>query len=339
MGRAGSGSGGSGGSFGGHSPSSRSSGGHHVGSSTGRAGMGSRPSPSSRSYGSGPSRNYGPSHYGPPPPPPPRHYSSYHRYDYGYPPPVVHHYYGRRSTLATIIVVIIIAIAVFASSMSGAVSSIPASTQNRTKLSTGIAYQNDCIQDEIGWIENKASLSKDLQKFYNTTGVQPYIYLRAYDANLQTDADKTAFAEQWYEENIGNEGTFLFMYFAEQDVDNDVGYMAYVNGKQVTSVMDAEAVEIFWAYVDSYWYSDMSTVDMFDSIFNDTAERIMTVTTTKADVGKAAFRAAAVIAVGVIIVVVLVIHNKRKKEENEETAKILGTPLDSSDSLVDKYTE
>ena len=123
------------------------------------------------------------------------------------------------------------------------------------------------------------------------------------------------------------------MYFAEPDTDNDVGYMAYVNGKQVSSVMDSEAIEIFWAYVDKYWYSDMSTDDMFTTIFTKTADRIMTKSTTAADVGNNAVKV-----IGIIVVMVL--RRKHKAEEAKETEKILNTPLNGdseADDLLKKY--
>lgn len=148
------------------------------------------------------------------------------------------------------------------------------------------------------------------------------------------------YAKKWYDEHIKNENTFLYMYFAEPDTDNDVGYMAYVNGKQVSSVMDSEAIEIFWAYVDKYWYSDMSTDDMFTTIFTKTADRIMTKSTTAADVGNNAVKVIGVIVVFAGIIIVMVVRRKHKAEEAKETEKILNTPLDGdseADDLLKKY--
>ena len=170
--------------------------------------------------------------------------------------------------------------------------------------------------------------------------MQPYIVLNAYDSTLLTDTAKEEYAKKWYDEHIKNESTFLYMYFAEPDADNDVGYMAYVNGKQVSSVMDSEAIEIFWAYVDKYWYSDMSTDDMFTTIFTKTADRIMTKSTTVADIGNNAVKAIGVIVVFAGIIVVMVIRRKHKAEEAKETEKILNTPLNGdseADDLLKKY--
>lgn len=326
MGRAGAGGGGGGHSGGGHS-SSRSSGGHHVssGSSGRRAGGGGSSYSGRSSYGGG--GFYGGGFYPRPP---------------------------RRSTVIVsngggfnFIVVLIIFIVIFYSVFGGFLSpdssstkSVPKSTQNRERLESGVGYDNNCIVDNIGWFDNVTKTEKSIKKFYDKTGVQPYIVLNAYDSTLLTDTAKEEYAKKWYDEHIKNESTFLYMYFAEPDTDNDVGYMAYVNGKQVSSVMDSEAIEIFWAYVDKYWYSDMSTDDMFTTIFTKTADRIMTKSTTAADVGNNAVKVIGVIVVFAGIIVVMVIRRKHKAEEAKETEKILNTPLNGdseADDLLKKY--
>ena len=330
MGRAGAGSGG-GHSGGGHS-SGRSSGGHHVsgGSSGRRAGSG------------GSSHNYGSGSFGGP---------SYGGGFYGggfYPRP------PRRSTifigsgggfnaivsLIIFIVVLITAFGGFPSSNSSSTKSVPKSTQNRERLESGVGYDNNCIIDNIGWFDNVTKTEKSIKQFYDKTGVQPYIVLNAYDSTLLTDTAKEEYAKKWYDEHIKNESTFLYMYFAEANTDNDVGYMAYVNGKQVSSVMDSEAIEIFWAYVDKYWYSDMSTDDMFTTIFTKTVDRIMTKSTTAADIGNNAVKVIGAIVVFAGIIFVMMVRRKHKSEEAKETEKILNTPLNGdseADDLLKKY--
>lgn len=208
------------------------------------------------------------------------------------------------------------------------VGSEPKSSYAREKLDLGIAYNNDCVIDEINWVENIPELETNLKYFYEKTGVQPFVYLKGYDSSLTSDADKTAYAEQWYADNINNEGTFLFMYFAEADTDNDVGYMAYVNGIQVSKMMDAEALEIFWNILDNEWYSDSTTVDMFTSIFTETADII-----TKESVSGGTLVLYMIIAIIIIASVggVVVIINKKREADAEkarETERILNTPLE-----------
>lgn len=325
MGRAGAGGGG-GHSGGGHS-SSRSSGGHHVssGSSGRRAGGGGSSYSGRSSYGGG--GFYGGGFY----PRPPRRNT------------VIVSNGGSFNAIISLIIFVVVLMAAFGgfpSSNSSSTKNVPKSTQNRERLESGIGYDNNCIVDNIGWFDNVTKAEKSIKKFYDKTGVQPYIVLNAYDSTLLTDTAKEEYAKKWYDEHIKNESTFLYMYFAEPDTDNDVGYMAYVNGKQVSSVMDSEAIEIFWAYVDKYWYSDMSTDDMFITIFTKTADRIMTKSTTAADVGNNAVKAIGAIVVFAGIIVVMVIRRKHKAEEAKETEKILNTPLNGdseADDLLKKY--
>lgn len=302
-------------SSGGHS-SSRVGGGHHVGGS-------SRPTGSS-SFNRGPSMH----HYHHTPPPPRRGYYGYRR----------NVYTSSSSGLGTLIACLIVfAVVIFSFFMIASDDSDVTSTINREKIENPIPYDNNCIKDELGYVENTSKLSKNLKNFYNKTGIQPYIYLKSYDETLTSDSQKDNYAQNWYEQNIDNEDTFLFVYYEDQD-PNEIGYMAYVNGKQVTSVMDSEAVNIFWNYIDRYWTDDsLSTVEVFTKTFNSTANTIMEKSTTSNDIIKIIC-----IIVGIIIVIGGIIHIlrmkfKRDKEKAKETVEILKTPLDESDELRDKY--
>lgn len=302
-------------SSGGHS-SSRVGGGHHVGRS-------SRPTGSS-SFNRGSSMH----HYHHTPPPPRRGYYGYRR----------NVYTSSSSGLGTLIACLIVfAVVIFSFFMIASDDSDVTSTINREKIENPIPYDNNCIKDELGYVENTSKLSKNLKNFYNKTGIQPYIYLKSYDETLTSDSQKDNYAQNWYEQNIDNEDTFLFVYYEDQD-PNEIGYMAYVNGKQVTSVMDSEAVNIFWNYIDRYWTDDsLSTVEVFTKAFNSTANTIMEKSTTSNDIIKIIC-----IIVGIIIVIggiiyILRMKFKRDKEKAKETVEILKTPLDKSDELRDKY--
>ncbi len=380
MGRAGSKSSSSGSSprsGGGHSVS-RTGGGHRVGGSTRPAGTGglssktrpagSRSTPPRSSFGTPPPPRGG--FNAPPPPrggfhapPPPRggfHAPPPPRGGFNAPPPPPRHntvyvnsggrYRGgtRISGLITSVIVLI----VFTAIMYGVVSLMfsgssdggsAKSTINRTALTDSAPFVNDCIVDELGWFDREENTERRLQSFYNKTGVQPYIVLHAYDPALTSDAKKEQWAKDYYEANIPNESTFLYVYFAEQDTDGEIGYMYYVNGTMVSSVMDSEAVEIFWNYIDRYWTSDMSTDELFLTVFDQTAETIMHVSTTGFDVAKAA------LIIGGIIVILLLAFTwwkaraRREKEKAAETERILNTPMQDlvnesrADELAKKY--
>lgn len=321
MGRPGMSSGG-GGSSGGHS-SGRSSGGHHVGSS----GRSSRPMGSGSSFRPGGSSGGG---WGPPPPGGGFHYHHYGGYGGYYPP--------RRSSsiggILTAIFFLFVFLFVFVSSFSNGKQ---VSTRNREKIENPVAYTNDCVKDEIGYVEDTSALSRNLQNFYNKTGIQPYIYLKAYDSSLTTDTEKEDYARDWYDKNIDNEDTFLYVYFEDADPD-EVGYMAYVNGKEVTSVMDAEAVSIFWNYIDRYWTDgSLTMVQVFSKTFDSTAKTIMTKSTTGKDLVKKGILFGIVLVGAVAVIVILRMHYKRQKEKAQETVDILNTPLDHQDDVRDRY--
>ena len=217
MGRAGAGGGGDEYSGGGHS-SGRSSGGHHVssGSSGRRAGGGSFSGNNSyhgyHNYngpfgGPPPYRGYGGGMFPPPGPPPRRDTVIVSSNPFG-------------EVMAFIVTIIIVFVLAFGMKISNN-SSIPKSTQNREKITANIAYDNNCIVDNIGWFDNLSKTEKAIKYFYDKTGIQPYVVLNAYDNTLTTDAQKEQYAKDWYSKHIKNEDTFLFMYFAEPDTDND----------------------------------------------------------------------------------------------------------------------
>ena len=103
--------------------------------------------------------------------------------------------------------------------------------------------------------------------------------------------------------------------------------------------MDAEAVDIFWNYLDRYWVDgSLSMTDVFIKTFDATADTIMTKTTTFADVMRIVMLVFLVVAVGVCVGILLRMKFRRDKEKAAETERILNTPLEkSSDDLKDKY--
>lgn len=213
------------------------------------------------------------------------------------------------------------------------------STIAREKLKTGNAYINNCIVDDLGWFDNVSKTESQLKEFWDETGVQPYIILKEFDPGLTTDSEKEQWAVDYYDENFDTENIFLFVYFAEEDTDNDVGYMAYVNGYETSSVMDSEAVEIFWNNIDKYWYTDLSTDDVFIKAFQDTAGTIMHVSTTGKDILKWALIVLAVALAGAVIINLVKQKNKRAREKAEEDERILKTSIHdiAKDNLEDKY--
>jgi hypothetical protein len=240
--------------------------------------------------------------------------------------------------IAVVVILVCLSVGFFMND-SEASDSTQTSTIVREKLQSTQAYQNDCIIDELGWFDNISKTESKLKEFWEETGVQPYIILKKYDASLTTNEQKETWATDYYDTNFDAENIFLYVYFAEEDTDNDVGYMCYANGRQTSSVMDSEAVEIFWNQIDKYWYSDSSTDDLFIQAFNGTADTIMHVSTTGKDVAKWVLIVIAILAIGIFIVILVNKRNKRAKEKAEEDRRILETPIHdiADDDLTNKY--
>lgn len=288
----------------------------------------SRPSVSrpSGGFSSRPSRPMG-GGFAPPPPPPPRHHHHHHYYGGGY-----SRSYGRRTSLSTVVTVIVflviiatLAIGLSSLGSSGYGGAITPSTHSREKLDV-VGWRDNCIVDELGWIENERATAEGLHGFYKTTGVQPYVALFAYDPSLKSDTQKQQYAENYYEEHIDNEGTFLYCYF--EDSNPDVfGYGVTVNGKYINAMMDSEATHVFQDYLFQNWDRYEAMDDVLTHTFDSTAKRIMTKTTTGMDVMSKIAVMGIVIAGGVVVIVIM---NKKRKHEAEraaETERILNSDI------------
>lgn len=221
----------------------------------------------------------------------------------------------------------------------------PKSTIVREKIESAAGYNYNCIKDELGWFDSKSQTGRELEYFYNKTGVQPFIYLKGYDPALTNLQQKEEYAKQYYEENFkGREDVFLYVYFAEADQDGEVGDEAWWIGGQAGSIMDGEAMDIFWHKLDALWYGSGSTDDMFVKTFTHTADQIM-----KVDNGPWVAIIAIMLVAGTVSLFVFIFamtkeKNRRAKEEAEETERILKTDIDKlaessgDEDLVNKYS-
>lgn len=260
----------------------------------------------------------------------------------------------RRSGLDTAIVILVAALvifAVFGMAVSGRDGGIPASTAAREKLSTGYAYDSDCVMDEIGWIDNESRLSKNLMPFYEATGCQPVIYMKAYDPDCSTDEQLADWAAEYYDTNFKDRQHVVFYTYACETPnpadDSGNGWQNVQLGTQSSTVMDREALDIFWAYVDADWNTwDANDNDgMYADIFSKTASRIMQKTATKADVAVSVLKVMAIAAAGAIIIAIIVLRHKRAREEAAETAAILNAPLGrtaaqtEAENLANQYND
>lgn len=303
MGRSGGGSSSGGGrSFGGGG-SSRSSGGFS--NSSGRSGRSSSSSSHSsyRSGGSGLNVGYG--------------YNSGPRFLGGM-------RFGRSRGFgvasSVIVVVLMFAVSAFMSIVSSS-SKITPSTYAREKLPSTYANVESFYYDEDDWIHSKSTLREGMQAFYNKTGVAPFIYIT--DGTKGTTSNELSqFTQEVYDKLFTDEAHFIVAIYDDGDGRFTCGYTC---GAEAKTVMDEEAVDIFFDYMTRYYSSDKSDEEFISCTFESTANRIMSKTTPIKNI----------IVIGVIVLVVCVagvialsMFIKYKHKRDEDTINILNADID-----------
>lgn len=341
MGRGGAGGGGGGrsgggGSFGG----SRSGGGHRSSSSMGsRGGFRSSPPPSRGGYGGRPG---GPPH-------PPHHHHHHTTVYYGRPGYYDGGYRTRPSLISYLVTIVVLLafIAVFLNMFrfGGGSSDITKSTIQREALASQYVNETDYYEDNMmdPWVNSPSKLKSGMKEFYKETGVQPYLYLTdTINGNSRpTETETAAFAESLYDDLFTDEGHLLVIF---QEYNGDSQYYVYcLAGKQAKAVFDNEARDIFFDYIDAYYYSDLDTEEYFSTVFSKTSDRMMTVTKETNPV---------VVIVGFLVLLAIVFiaftwWKKAKAQKNieaEHTERILNAELNeihttnpSMQDLEDKY--
>lgn len=331
MGRGGAGGGGGRSSGGGFRGGSRSSGGHRGGS------FGSSRGGYTGGFGghSSGARPHGGSAFGGgfhPAPPPPPHGGGFYRRP------------RRRSRVSSIVNLILVLafLAVFIALWSDG-GSVTASTIEREKLPSEAVVTTGYYEDHLGWVESGSRLERGMKHFFSETGVQPYLYLTetVNDSASPTDEEMETFASTLYDELFADEGHLLVVF---QEYQSDGNYFAWcVAGKQAKTVFDSEARDIFFDYLDSYYYSDLDTSDFFSTVFEKTGDRMMEVTQSPL------IKIAVVGGILLILLLLFVWWKKAKEQKNreaEQTERILNTPLSTAptkssevEELEKKYAE
>lgn len=251
-------------------------------------------------------------------------------------------------TVMTVVLIMVFLIVLFSCMM--VVSDDGAgNTTERTALS-GAVKKTDWYKDNIGWVSSKSVLIEGMEHFCNETGVQPYFLLVDYDKDLWKDGvlipdAADAYLDKVYESTFNDEAHFIFAYFAcENDDRNEMnGEFRYMQGYSVDTIMDNEALKIFWGYFeDNYYDTSLTLEEMVSDTFTSTADSIMSKPTSVWDF------AVIFVAIGAVVIVVVCVNSviktkaRRAKEKEEYTKKILETPLeafgsDDTSELEEKY--
>lgn len=318
--------------------SSHSSGGFGGGHSSGGFSGGGRSSGrSSGGFSSGGSSHHH-NHY---------YHNSYYSYGPGY-----GYGYGPRSSLVELvsIIIAIFVILFIMSFLRGNTfnSTVSKTTKQRQPLN-GIVNKTDWYEDKIGWISDGRTLTIGLEEFYKATGVQPYVVFIPYSSEYWNNGNINAtvadnYLERIYKQKFTDEGHFIFAYFScQNDSKSEMdGEFRYLSGYSADTIMDNEAIDIFWGYFEeNYYNTTLSTEKMISNTFNQTAKNIMGRPTNAWDALKVIVIIAGIIIILVVIYKMFKKKAQRDKEKEEYTKEILSKPLetfgkDTSD-LEDKY--
>lgn len=238
----------------------------------------------------------------------------------------------RRSSPWPGVIIIALLVVVFLVTKFGGSLTGGRSTIARERID-GTEFVANCVVDEIDYINNEGKTGRGLKEFWKETGVQPWVYFKAYEPSLNSDEACAAWAKS-YAESLGYNHIFLFVYFESEAEshgnDSTPGYMYHITGPSATQVMDNEAVGLFWNYLDADWVSwDANDTDgMMIHIFDRTAKTIMRVSTTTKDIVLWVVIGLVVIAVGSFTVIVITKKRNAERERAEETERILSASND-----------
>ena len=202
---------------------------------------------------------------------------------------------------------------------------INSSSIEREPIEAGLVNETPYYVDNLDWIRDQSTAEAGLKHFYQETNIQPVVYITD---NIDGDPNPTpeeidAFAARTYDELFTDEAHLLLVHFENYDFYQYEYSYHTVYGAQAKVLMDNEAEDILFDYLDYYYLQDTSQVseeELFSGAFRDTADRIMTVT-------RSPWIPVAVIVGGIILVYLLfsfwrrAIAKPEDKTKTDETTK------------------
>lgn len=213
------------------------------------------------------------------------------------------------------------------------VSLVENDTKERTKLNANV-NETAYYTDELGWIDDSATLREGMIYFYEKTGVQPYLYITDNVGGSFYDYAEE-FANNKYDQLFTDEAHLLLVFHEKND-----WYDTYcLAGSTADTVIDSEARMILLDTIDEYYYdSSLDDNEFFSKSFEDAADKIMK---------KQSSNIGAVIIPLFVFVAALAVEisvlNKAKKEKREKELKdMLEKPLETfgsteAEELAKKY--
>ena len=142
---------------------------------------------------------------------------------------------------------------------------------------------DEWYRDDWGdWIDEtgeETSLVNGLNHFYETTGVQPYLWIMGEEgADYMSEGSIAELSEATYKDMFGDDEGHVLVVFREYPNASGNYICAVTPGYDAeTQVIDDEAKEILLDYIDYYYTdSELNEGQFFGSAFRSSADRIMT---------------------------------------------------------------
>lgn len=216
-------------------------------------------------------------------------------------------------------------------------------TPNRTQreaLVQGLVKETPYYEDNLNWISNATKLTVGLKNFYQLTGIQPYILLEDSIGNNPSDNDIDDYANNYYDKHFEDEAHLLFLYI------EDIDYMYGIVGSQGLTIMDQEAWDILFDYVERYFGSDLDEDELFSAAFHEAGIRIMSDPNASDQLKTERYK---YVIIAIIVIAILFFLTKIKKDKDKQKAQeakdlkdILDKPLETFgnnevDDLMNKY--
>lgn len=245
-------------------------------------------------------------------------------------------------TICVWCILIILFFSIISGVSEGNGSGVTKSTVKRDKLQLHLSDEAGYYTDESGWIDNQTILERGLKEFYNETGILPYVYITD---NINGDYDPSTetieqFAEWTYTELFDDEGHALLVFWEHSSAYEYILWL----GEDAAELMDNEACDILFDYLEYYYYEDVTDEEFFAYAFADAGKRIMTKTMTTGQ-----YFSILLVVIGAVIIVFAVYKWRKARQVKEAERKkraeeILNSPLekfgengDIIDELEKKY--
>lgn len=218
------------------------------------------------------------------------------------------------------------------------------STVSREKLPAGSVVTTDYIKDTTGvFIDSQSKAKAGMKKFFEETGVQPYLYVvESLNGNRDpSDAEVDKEMNRIYDETFQDEAHILIYYMHRPDYDDRAHILS---GTKAELVVDSEARDIILDYFEAYYFDEsLNNSEYVSKVFDKAQERIMQVTKPFW------VMPAIIIGSGFVILIIFKFWKKKKAQDNreaEQTERILSTPIEKIgdtdpelEELKDKYDD